>query len=126
MKLGTRLLLPSIVTALVALAGGALNGFMMSRDAARTASANELDLDNLRTITDTQHQMGQMHAGVYRTVPLISSLDEAAITAARAAIPEQVKGMQRVISAISEQHADNAALRASATDVASKLTAYVK
>ena len=84
MKLGTKLLLAPLLTGLIALAGGGLNAWLMDRAAGATADAFQADLGNLRTITQVQEQVGQLHAGAYRTVALIGSLDEAAVKAYRA------------------------------------------
>jgi methyl-accepting chemotaxis protein len=126
MKLGTKLLLPSIVTALVALAGGVLNGVVAQREAGRNAEAYGAGLDQLRTITSAQEQMGQMHAGVYRTLTLIGSMDEAAVKKMRDELPRQGQGIARVATTVAEQHGDNAELQAGAGQVAKDLAAYVK
>ena len=103
MKLGSKLLLPTIITALVALAGGIANGVMMNREAELAAQAHVSDLEDLQTIADVEQQMGRLHASVYRTFALMASMDEAAITAFRAEIPKQTQGLQRVLKAVSER-----------------------
>jgi methyl-accepting chemotaxis protein len=126
MKLGSKLLLPPIISAVVALAGGAVSVAVLSVAANQGASAAHSDLGNLRTITGAQEQMGLMHASVYRTVALIASLDEPALKAFRAQLPQQMQGIKRVIDEVSAQHAENADLHLSATQVETHLAAYVK
>ncbi|MFO1336701.1 MAG: methyl-accepting chemotaxis protein [Burkholderiaceae bacterium] len=126
MKLGTKLLLPPIVTALVALAGGAINAAMMQREAGHNAELFNGSMDQLRTITSVQEQMGQMHASVYRTLTLIGSLDDAAVKAFRAELPKQVQGIARVAASVSEQHEGDNVLRDSAAQVGTQLAAYAK
>ncbi|HSI47667.1 MAG TPA: methyl-accepting chemotaxis protein [Ideonella sp.] len=126
MKLGTKLLLPPIVTALVALTGGAINGALMQREAGSNAEVFTAALDQLRTITSVQEQMGQMHSGVYRTLTLIASLDEPAVKAVRADLPKQVQDISRVAQDISGLHDDDQALRDNAQQVAKDLAAYAK
>jgi methyl-accepting chemotaxis protein len=126
MKLGTKLLLPSIVTSLVALAGGALNGVAAHREAARTAAAVDAGLNDLRTIAAAQQQMGQVHAGIYRTLTLIGSLDEATVKKARTELPQQVQAVAKTAAQVAQAHTDDGALKASAEQVAKDLTAYAR
>jgi len=126
MKLGSKLLLPPLITAVVALAGGALLAVMLRQEASATAQAHKDDLDTLRTITSAQDQMGVMHAGVYRTFALIGSMDDAAVTGFRAEVAKQAQGVQRVVSTLAETHADDATLRDSAKTVVTQLTGYAK
>jgi methyl-accepting chemotaxis protein len=126
MKLVNQLLLPPIVTALVALSGGVIGGVVMQREATRNAEVFTESLDQLRTVSSAQEQMGQLHAGVYRTLTLIGSLDEAAIKRARSEMPAQVDGIARVVASISEQHEGDTALRDSAGQIATQLKAYAR
>ncbi|WP_141290420.1 methyl-accepting chemotaxis protein [Ideonella azotifigens] len=125
MKLGTKLLLPPIITALVALTGGAINGALMQREASSNAEVFTAALDQLRTVTSVQEQMGQMHSGVYRTLTLIASMDEPAVKAVRTSLPKQVQDISRVAQDISDLH-DDQALRDNAQQVAKDLAAYAK
>jgi methyl-accepting chemotaxis protein len=126
MKLATQLLLPPLVTALVALAGAAAGGVAMQSEAGRNAAVFAESLDQLRSITSAQEQMGRLHAGVYRTLTLIASLDDKAVKQVRADMPAQLKGIADIASAVSTQHEGDAALRDGAAQVATQLAAYVK
>jgi methyl-accepting chemotaxis protein len=126
MRLATKLLLPAIVTALVALAGGLLNGVAMQREAARSAEAFAAGLDELRTITSAQAHMGQVHAGAYRTLALISSLDEAAVKKLRDELPQQLKAVARDAEQMAARRGDDGSLRESAQQIASHLAQYAK
>jgi methyl-accepting chemotaxis protein len=108
MRLGTKLLLPAVLTALVALAGGAINGLMMGRDAAHAAQAHARDLADLRTIASAERDMGRLHASVYRTFALMASLDEAAVSRFRAQIPQQIQALQQSLKAVGEHQGDPA------------------
>jgi methyl-accepting chemotaxis protein len=126
MKLATQLLLPTIVTALVALAGAAAGGIAMQREAGRTSAVFAESLDQLRSITSAQEQMGRLHAGVYRTLALIASLDEKAVRKVRADMPAQLLVVAGAAAAVSAQHEGDAALREGAAQVSTQLAAYVK
>jgi len=51
-----------------------------------------------------------VHAGVYRTVALIASLDDPKIKAYRADLARQLAGVKRVAASVAESHADDTAL----------------
>ena len=124
MKLGTKLLLAPLLTGLIALAGGGLNAWLMDRAAGATADAFQADLGNLRTITQAQEQVGRLHAGAYRTVALIESLDEAAVKAYRADLKTQIEGVNRVIAAVAGSAAQGDALRTAVASIGADLTKY--
>jgi methyl-accepting chemotaxis protein len=126
MKLATQLLLPPIATALVALAGASAGGLAMQREAGRNAAVFAESLDQLRSITSAQEQMGRLHAGVYRTLALIASLDEKAVKQVRDDMPAQLQGISATAAAVSAQHEGDTALREGAAQVATQLAAYVK
>ena len=100
MKLGTKLLLAPLLTGLIALAGGGINAWLADRSASVSAEGFAANLDKLRTITQVQEQIGHIHAGAYRTVALIASLDEPAVKAYRGELRNQIEGVGRVISVV--------------------------
>ena len=99
MKLGSKLLLAPALTAVIALGSGAVNTWLMQQDASRNTVAFGDSLEDLRSISSAQEQIGQMHAGVYRTVILSASLTETEIKALRQALKVQVEGLKRVTAA---------------------------
>ena len=126
MKLGTKLLLAPVLTGLIALTGGAVNALLMDRAALSSAEGFAADLDKLRTVTQVQDQIGRIHAGAYRTVALIGSLDEPAVKAWRADLRSQIDGVGRVIAAVTGGQADGAALAAQVGRVQTDLLKYGK
>ncbi len=107
MKLGTKLLAAPLLTALIVLAAGQANTWTMAREASATQVAFKGDLEQFRVITAAQEQIGQVHAGVYRTVALIASLDDAKIKAYRADLARQCAAVKRIVAgAVAEQEAD--------------------
>jgi methyl-accepting chemotaxis protein len=100
LKLGNKLLLAPLLTGLIALAGGGLNAALADRSASASAEGFAADLDKLRTVTQVQEQVGRIHAGAYRTMALIGSLDEPALKAYRTELSDQIEGVGRVISAV--------------------------
>ena len=126
MKLGTKLLLAPLLTGLIALAGGALNAALMSRDAAARAQAFHDDLQHLREVTTAQAQAGQIHAGVYRTVALIASLDDKAVQTYRAELRKQIDATAKVVQALAGSQAEGSPLRASVSRIQADLAKYGK
>ncbi len=100
MKLGTKLLLAPLLTGVIALAGGGINAWLMEREAASNAEAFRVDLDKLRTIGQVKEQLGLLHAGAYRTVALIASLDEAAVRSYRAELKKQVEAVASLVQSV--------------------------
>ena len=84
MKLATKLLAAPLLTALVLLAAGQSNTWLMGRETAANQAASKGDLEQFRVITSAQEQIGRVHAGVYRSVALMASLDDAKIKTYRA------------------------------------------
>jgi len=126
MKLATQLLLPPIITAFVALGGGAINAAMSCREANRNAAAHAASLDELRSITAAQDDMGRMHTDVYRTLTLIGSLKDADVQRVRAELPARVRGIVRAARLVGDLHGGDPLLRDSAAQVPRQLDAYAK
>ena len=125
-KLGTKLLLAPLLTGLIALAGGALNAALMSQEAAQRAQAFHADLQHLRQVTTAQAQAGQIHAGVYRTVALIASLDDKAVQAYRATLRQQITATTQVVQAVASSQPEGSAVRTSVGRIQADLATYGK
>jgi methyl-accepting chemotaxis protein len=126
MKLGTKLLLAPLLTGVIALIGGGVNAVLMDHAAAGAATSFRTDLDTLRTITQVQAQVGQLHAGAYRMVALIGSLDEAAVKAYRADLRSQLEAVGRVITAAAGPPDQATAWQASVAGIVTDLDKYGK
>ena len=126
MKLGTKLLLAPLLTGAIALAGGGLNAMVMDHQTTAATEAFRADLANLRTITQVQEQLGRLHAGAYRTVALIGSLDEAAVKAYRTELRSQVEGVGRVVAAVAGTPAQAEALRTQVARITGDLSKYAQ
>ena len=125
MKLSTKLLLAPVLTAAIALSGGAVNSVSMNREAANNAQAISADLARLRAITQAQEQLGRVHAGVYRTIALIGSLKDDAVKAYRADLKQQLDKVSRTIASVGIGHEADAALKDSAARLGTDLAKYL-
>jgi len=110
MKLGLKLLIAPLITALVALAAGAGYAVLDSRQSRAANEASNTDIENLRTMGQVQEQLAQVRGHVFRTLTLLASLDDAAVKAARDDLSKQVKGVQRVVATMPGNTGDDAAV----------------
>jgi len=108
MKLGPKLLAAPLATALVVLAVGQLNSVMLLGSAADSRAAFQASVGEFKTVGAVKEQLAEVHAGVYRTVALIGSLDEARITASRSQLKTQLEAAKRSFTALGESDADPA------------------
>jgi methyl-accepting chemotaxis protein len=106
MRLGYKLLAAPLLTAAVVIAAGQMNGYLQNVQADKSLAASQISLDLFKTMAGAQQQMAQVHAGVYRTVALIDSLDEARVKSVRAEAATQLAAVQKVVAGL----ADNSAL----------------
>ncbi len=126
MKLGKKLLLPPLVTALVALAAGATYATLDWRQGVALRASNEANLDNFKTTGQATEQLGQVRAEVFRTLALIASMDEAQVKAKRADLAKQVDGVKRVVEAMPGNSGNDAAITEGAAAAAPLLAQYLK
>lgn len=100
MKLGYKLLAAPLLTAVLVIAAGQVNGYLQHVQADKGLASSQDSLENFKTLSQAQQQMAEVHAGVYRTVALIESLDEAQVKAVRAEFATQLGGVKRVVESL--------------------------
>lgn len=76
MKLGVRLLIAPIVTALVGLGGGQINLYLTNRAQQDTLKTYQQSIEEFRLLTDAQLRLGVVHDGVFRVMTIIGSMQE--------------------------------------------------
>ncbi|MGI9215785.1 MAG: methyl-accepting chemotaxis protein [Hydrogenophaga sp.] len=89
MKLGHKLLLAPVVTAVVVLAAGQVDSWLLSRSNAQAVAAFGDHIGEVRSLGALQADVNQAHVEVYRMMTIIGSLDEATIQAKRKALAER-------------------------------------
>jgi methyl-accepting chemotaxis protein len=112
MKLGHKLLAAPLLTAVVVIAAGQMNGYLQSVQADAGLAASQSSLDLFKSMAAAQQQMAEVHASVYRTVALIDSLDEPKVKAVRADVGTQLAAVKQGVQAL----ADNPALAPATQD----------
>jgi methyl-accepting chemotaxis protein len=126
MKLGMKLLAAPLLTAVFVLVAGQINSLLMAREAENGQASSEASLEDFKTVANIQQQMGQTHAGVYRMVGLIGSMDDQKIKAFREDLARQLAGIKRVTDALaSDLNASNAD-RANVADMHKQIDSYSK
>jgi methyl-accepting chemotaxis protein len=125
MKLGPKLIAAPLATALIVLATGQANGWLLVQEAESGHAAFHDRLGDFKTLSSVQEQLGQVHASVYRTVALIGSLDDARIKAFRGDLKNQLEGAKRTFAAVVDGDAD-AAMQAAAGRAAAQIDKYLK
>ena len=97
MKLAGKLLIVPLGVACIAFSAGGLNAVMMTREAAQARGNFEASAQLLRTLSEARIQLGQAHAGVYRTQAIFESLKKEEVLAFRMGMKKQVEDIQRAI-----------------------------
>ena len=103
MKLGYKLLAAPLLTAVVVIAAGQVNAYLQQVQAEKGLAASQTSLNLFKTMVGAQQQMAEVHAGVYRTVALIDSLDEAKVKAVRSDFGKQLTDVKKVVESLAAQ-----------------------
>jgi methyl-accepting chemotaxis protein len=110
MKLGPKLLAAPVAAALIGLATGEINAWMMVGQT-RSAQADLTDrLQDFKALAGAQDAIGNVHGRAYRAMALASSLDDAKIKAERALLAERLGTARKAVDAISDEDAELKAL----------------
>ena len=96
MKLATKLLIAPVLTALLVFGAGQLNAWLTVSEAHTNQVSAKDKSDNVRILGSVHEQLGFIHAQMYRTIALISSLDDKAIKGFRDDIATQLAGIKRL------------------------------
>ncbi len=109
MKLGMKLLAAPLLTAVVVLAAGQINTYLLNRQAEEGLRASRNSLQDFKTMADANQQMAEVHAGVYRTVALIASLEDDKVKSLRAEFAKQLDKVKQLVHALAEKNSSEAA-----------------
>ncbi len=126
MKLGSKLLAAPFLTAVIVLSVAAVSTALMSREAARNQEAFKSKLDDVGTLTSAQDQLGHVHAGVYRTLVVVTSLDDTKLKAFRADLSTQLVGVKRTLAGLAEGEGIDPAMAESVKQASVLIDTYLK
>jgi len=102
MKLAAKMLLPPMAALAVVLVIGLGNNTLSLREVVAANEADQQRNEVFMTTVAVQTQVGEMHGGVYRTIALIASLDDAKVKALRGQLKTQVEGVSRTLTTLAE------------------------
>jgi len=111
MRLRAKLLAAPVLTAAVALGAAAGHSWLTDRRAAAERAALTEDIEDYKTLGQAQAQIGALHAGVYRTLAILNSLDDKATKAFVADVTNQVDGVKRTLETIAGERTTDEALK---------------
>ena len=105
MKLAVKMLMPPTAALFIVLALG-LGGTLFSlREVIAANEAGQQRNEVFMTMVSVQNQVGEMQGGVFRTIALIASLDDAKVKTLRADLKNQVEGVSRTLTNLIESPA---------------------
>ena len=124
MKLGHKLLLAPLLTAVVLLGAGQLNAWLNARQATASQEMMAEQIGLFKKLSASQEHLSQVHASVYRTVALVASLDDAKVKAARAGLAQRMGEVKTELKSLATD--DDAELARIAAAAIGLVDAYVK
>ncbi|MEO6278877.1 methyl-accepting chemotaxis protein [Roseateles sp.] len=102
MKLAAKMLLPPMAALVVVLAIGLGNSMLSLREVVTTNEVGQQRNEVFMTMVAVQTQVGEMHGGVFRTIALIGSLDDAKVKALRGELKQQIEGLTRTLTTLAD------------------------
>ena len=102
MKLASKMLMPPMAALAIVLAIGLSNNMLSLREVVASNEAGQQRNEVFMTMVAVQTQVGEMHGGVFRTIALIGSLDDAKVKALREQLKSQVDGLTRTLSTLAD------------------------
>jgi len=102
MKLAAKMLLPPMAALVVVLAISLGNNVLSLREVVTSNEAGQQRNEVFMTVVSVQTQVGEMHGGVFRTIALIGSLDDAKIKSLRGQLKTQVEGLTRTLKTLAD------------------------
>jgi len=108
MKIGPKLLAAPLLTAVVALGSGTLYAVLTQRDAAQNRDAVVRDAAQFKALAQAQEQVSQARAEVFRTLTIISSLEDDKVKRFRSDLAQRLQAVQRTVAALPAQADDDA------------------
>jgi methyl-accepting chemotaxis protein len=126
MKLGVKLLAAPLLTAIVVLLAGQISSFLVTRAAEGVEANSSVSREDFKALATVQQLLGQVHAGVYRTVSLIGSMDEPKVNAFRADVAKQVDGMKQIANARAQAATASDVDKSEIAEITKQLFAYAK
>ena len=126
MKLGMKLLAAPLLTAVVVLLAGQINSYLLQGQAEAGLNASRSSLDDFKTMASANQQLAEVHAGIYRTVAIIGSMEDDKVKALRADFAKQLAGTRRIVETLTTGDAASQELQQSGKTMLALVDTYAK
>jgi methyl-accepting chemotaxis protein len=126
MKLGMKLLVAPLLTAFAMLGCGQINAMLSARSAAGERLAEQARLHDLKTVSDLKDQLSLAHAGVYRALTLVASLDDKRIRLLRAELGQRLERIKRSFADVAVSYPQDLVLRDTVARIGEVVDTYGK
>jgi methyl-accepting chemotaxis protein len=127
MKLGNKLLIAPLLTAVVVLAVSQVDSNLLHKAANDSLLAFEEHMSELREVVDAQASLSALHVDVYRTMTIIGSMDDAAVAEKRKQVAAVVGRLNETVDKqIANNPEEGSPIRALLTSAKARVTDYGK
>lgn len=126
MKLGMKLLAAPLLTAAVVLVASQINTYLLHGQAEAGLAASRSSLDDFKTIANANQKLAEVHAGVYRTVAIVGSLEDDKVKSLREDFGKQLSEIKRVVESLTAGAGDSEALKQNGKAMLTLVDGYAK
>uniref|UniRef100_UPI0035AE4AB7 HAMP domain-containing protein n=1 Tax=Hydrogenophaga sp. TaxID=1904254 RepID=UPI0035AE4AB7 len=126
MKLGHKLLLAPIATAVAVLAVSQLDTFLVNRANDAAIEGFREHMGEISNLAALQGEVNSVHVGVYRTMTIIGSLDDGAIQKQRKDIQSRVGAVKGKLDQLIGEQTEGSELRKLLQETSAQLDRYTK
>jgi vesicle coat complex subunit len=126
MKLKSKLIAAPLATAVVALAAGMGYGAWAHVQSQTERQETSQNLQQFKSLGESKAQIAIVHAGAYRVMAILNSLDDAQVKAFATSANQQVQALSASVDAMAQQAIADSAERKRLDDLGAQLTTYRK
>ncbi len=126
MKLGSKLVAAPLMAGAVVLGAAGVSAWMSRNETLAGQAWFKDQIGQTRALGDAQREAGHIHAGVYRTVALVSSLDQATVQSSRAKLKSALAGVRQAIATVGASVSAEPAGQALLVQARAQIDAYEK
>lgn len=126
MKLGMKLLIAPLLTAVVVLVAGQINSYLLQTQAQAGLGASRSSLEDFKTMANANQQLAEVHAGIYRAVAIIGSMDDDKVKTLRADFAKQLAGTRRIVEILTTGDAASQELQKNGRTMMALVDTYAK
>jgi methyl-accepting chemotaxis protein len=121
-----KLLVAPLLTAFAMLSCGQIDAMLSAHNAAAERVAEQARLHDLKTVSDLKDRLSLAHAGVYRALTLVASLDDKKIRALRAELGQQLERIKRSFAGVAVSYPQDLVVRNTVAQIGEIIDTYGK